>query len=192
MRLPPANDPANDRVNDRVSEGTMTATVNEEETGTGDSAAGTGRIARVIGPVVDIEFPVDTMPEMYNMLKTELELAGETRTLTLEVAQHIGDGMVRAISMQPTDGLVRGAQVRDTGGPISVPVGKATLGHVFNTLGDCLNLEEGEELEVEERWGIHRKAPAFDQLESKTEMFETCLLYTSDAADDLLCVDLGG
>ena len=81
--------------------------------------------------------------------------------------------MVRAISLQPTDGLVRGAQVSDTGGPISVPVGDVTLGHVFNTLGECLNLEEGETLDVKERWGIHRKAPAFDQLESKTQMFET-------------------
>ena len=81
--------------------------------------------------------------------------------------------MVRAISLQPTDGLVRGAQVTDTGEPITVPVGDVTLGHVFNTLGDCLNLEEGETLDVKERWGIHRKAPAFDQLESKTEMFET-------------------
>ena len=81
--------------------------------------------------------------------------------------------MVRAISLQPTDGLVRGAQVTDTGGPITVPVGDATLGHVFNTLGECLNLEEGETLDVKERWGIHRKAPAFDQLESKTQMFET-------------------
>ncbi len=150
----------------------MTATV-EETKETGGSAGGVGRIARVIGPVVDIEFPSDAMPEMYNMLKTELELSGEAKTITLEVSQHIGDGMVRAISMQPTDGLVRGAQVRDTGGPISVPVGNATLGHVFNTLGDCLNLKDGETLEVEERWGIHRKAPAFDQLESKTEMFET-------------------
>ena len=95
-----------------------------------------GRIARVIGPVVDIEFPSDTMPEMYNKLEVDFELAGETRTLPLEVAQHIGDGMVRAISLKPTDGLVRGAQVRDTGGPISVPVGDVTLGRVFNTTGD--------------------------------------------------------
>src|SRR5512141_1517373 len=149
----------------------MTATIDEtEETQT---EGGVGRIARVIGPVVDIEFPADAMPEMYNMLKTELELAGEKRTLTLEVALHIGDGMVRALSLQPTDGLVRGAQVRDTGGPITVPVGDVTKGHVFNTTGDCLNLKEGEQYEVKERWGIHRKAPAFDQLESKTEMFET-------------------
>ena len=81
--------------------------------------------------------------------------------------------MVRAISLQPTDGLVRGAQVRDTGSPITVPVGDVTKGHVFNMLGEPLNLEEGEELDVKERWSIHRKAPAFDQLESKTKMFET-------------------
>jgi F-type H+-transporting ATPase subunit beta len=150
----------------------MTATINETNQAT-SGPGGTGRIARVIGPVVDVEFPSDTMPEIYNKLEVELELAGETRTLSLEVSQHIGDGMVRAISLQPTDGLVRGAQVTDTGEPITVPVGDATLGHVFNTLGECLNLKEGEKLEVNERWGIHRKAPAFDQLESKTQMFET-------------------
>ncbi len=150
----------------------MTATI-EEQKGAGGSAGGVGRIARVIGPVVDIEFPSDSMPEIYNMLKCELELGGEKKTLTLEVAQHIGGGMVRAISMQPTDGLVRGSQVRDTGGPITVPVGNETLGRVFNATGDVLNLKEGERFEVEERWGIHRKAPAFDQLESKTQMFQT-------------------
>ena len=150
----------------------MTATIDEtaEESST---EGGVGRLARVIGPVVDVEFPTDSMPDIYNALHVELELAGETRRLTLEVAQHIGDGMVRAISMQPTDGLVRGAQVKDTGDPIMVPVGDVTKGHVFNAIGDCLNLEEGEELEVKERWGIHRKSPAFDQLESKTEMFQT-------------------
>jgi len=149
----------------------MTATINE--TTTGPTAGGVGRIARVIGPVVDIEFPSDAMPEIYNKLEVQFELAGETITLPLEVAQHIGDGMVRAISLKPTDGLVRGSQVQDTGGPISVPVGDITLGRVFNATGDCLNLGEGETLEVNERWGIHRKAPAFDQLESKTQMFQT-------------------
>src|SRR3982750_793650 len=124
----------------------MTATINETAA---TSAANSGRIARVIGPVVDIEFPTDSMPEMYNLLETELTLAGETKKLSLEVAQHIGEGMVRAISLQPTDGLVRGATVTDTGSPITVPVGDATLGHVFNTLGECLNLKEGEKLEVE-------------------------------------------
>src|ERR1700710_1953912 len=149
----------------------MTATVEEKKNDQGSGS--TGRIARVIGPVVDVEFPTDSMPEMYNKLEVDLKIGDDERVLSLEVAQHIGDGMVRAISLQPTDGLVRGAQVRDTGDTITVPVGDATLGHVFNMLGDCLNLEEGEELDVKERWGIHRKAPAFDQLESKTEMFET-------------------
>src|ERR1700754_4226543 len=149
----------------------MTATAEENRQ---DQAAGSpGRIARVIGPVVDVEFPVDNMPEMYNKLEVDLELLGESRILSLEVALHIGDGMVRAISLQPTDGLVRGAQVTDTGDPITVPVGDVTKGHVFNMLGDCLNLEDGEELDVKERWSIHRKAPACDQLESKTQMFET-------------------
>ncbi|MFM9141548.1 MAG: F0F1 ATP synthase subunit beta, partial [Actinomycetota bacterium] len=90
----------------------------------------TGRVARVIGPVVDIEFPSDSMPSIYNALQIDIEIGGEKRMLTLEVAQHIGDNMVRAISMQPTDGMVRGVEVRDTGAAISVPVGDVTKGHV--------------------------------------------------------------
>jgi F-type H+-transporting ATPase subunit beta len=148
----------------------MTATLDET---TGEQTGAVGRIARVTGPVVDVEFAADSIPDMYNALKVDLELGDTKRTLTLEVAQHIGEGMVRAISMQSTDGLVRGAAVSDTGGPISVPVGDVTKGHVFNAIGEVLNLKDGEKLEVEERWGIHRKAPAFDQLESKTEMFHT-------------------
>ena len=136
-------------------------------------AAGVGRVSRVIGPVVDVEFPSDAMPEIYNALKVEVALGETKRILTLEVAQHLGDNLVRAISMQPTDGMVRGATVTDSGSAISVPVGDITKGHVFNTIGECLNLKDGERLEVTERWPIHRKAPAFDQLESKTEMFET-------------------
>ncbi|MGH8837377.1 MAG: F0F1 ATP synthase subunit beta [Actinomycetes bacterium] len=142
-------------------------------TTTEQTATGTGRVARVIGPVVDVEFSIDAMPEIYNALHVERTLGEDTRTLTLEVAQHIGDNMIRAISMQPTDGLVRGAVVADTGGPISVPVGDVTKGKVFNVLGEPLNLAEGEQLEVTERWPIHRKPPAFDQLEPRTEMFET-------------------
>ena len=139
---------------------------------------GVGRVARVIGPVVDIEFPPDAIPDMYNALTTEIDMTSQGEgegviTLTLEVAQHLGDSLVRAIALKPTDGLVRGARVVDTGGPISVPVGDVTKGHVFNVIGECLNLEEGEVLEVTERWPIHRKPPAFDQLESKTQMFET-------------------
>jgi F-type H+-transporting ATPase subunit beta len=149
----------------------MTATVNDTEQE--QAQGGVGRLARIIGPVVDIEFPPGQIPQMYNLLTTEVTLGEETRLLNLEVAQDIGDSMVRAISLQPTDGLVRGAPVQDTGGPISVPVGDVTLGKVFNATGDCMNLEEGETLQVDERWGIHRQAPPFDQLESKTQMFET-------------------
>ena len=134
---------------------------------------GTGSVVRVIGPVVDVEFPRDAMPDIYNALHVDVTLSERTRTLTLEVAQHLGDNMVRAISMQPTDGLVRGAEVRDTGSPITVPVGEGIKGHVFNVVGECLNLKPGEKLEVNERWPIHRKPPAFADLEPKTEMLET-------------------
>src|SRR5436309_4002944 len=116
----------------------MTAAVEEE------ARTATGRVTRVIGPVVDAEFPRDAMPEIYNALKVDVELAEGTKTLTLEVAQHLGDNMVRAISMQPTDGLVRGAEVKDTGEGISVPVGDITKGHVFNAIGDVLNPKPGE------------------------------------------------
>src|SRR3954453_15776978 len=102
----------------------MTVTLNEETTAGQNGAV--GRIARVIGPVVDIEFPVDAMPAMYNALKVEVTLGDEKQTITLEVAQHIGEGVVRAISMKPTDGMVRGAQVSDTGEPITGPGGDVT------------------------------------------------------------------
>ncbi|MEX3103093.1 MULTISPECIES: F0F1 ATP synthase subunit beta [unclassified Streptomyces] len=142
-------------------------------TTTVETATATGRVARVIGPVVDVEFPVDAMPDIYNALHVEVADPAEDgaqKTLTLEVAQHLGDGLVRTISMQPTDGLVRQAPVTDTGTGISVPVGDFTKGKVFNTLGEVLNTDETYE---GERWSIHRKAPRFDELESKTEMFET-------------------
>ncbi len=141
-------------------------------TATAETTTTTGRIVRVIGPVVDIEFGRGQIPELYNALKTEVELGELSKTLTLEVAQHIGDDMVRAIALQPTDGLVRGAEVLDTGGPITVPVGDVTKGHVFNTLGEPLDVPASE-LDIKERWSIHREPPPFDQLESKTEMFAT-------------------
>ena len=138
---------------------------------------GIGRVARVTGPVVDVEFPVEAMPELFNALTVDVsfgagEEGGGARMLTLEVEQHIGDNLVRTISMQPTDGLVRGADVRDTGGPITVPVGEITKGHVWNTLGEPLDVDKST-LDIKERWGIHRSAPPFDQLESKTEVFST-------------------
>jgi F-type H+-transporting ATPase subunit beta len=151
----------------------MTAVIPETAAGVNPAGGGVGRVSRIIGPVIDVEFPADAMPSMYNLLTVEVELSGETKSLNLEVAQYVGDNMVRAISLQPTDGVVRGSAVQDSGGPITVPVGDVTLGHVFNTTGECLNLKGDEKLEITERWGIHRPAPDFDQLESKTVMFET-------------------
>jgi len=142
------------------------------ETLENETATGTGRVARVIGPVVDVEFPAEAMPEIYYALHVDVTLGDVTRMLTLEVEQHIGDNMVRAISLEPTDGLVRGAEVTSTGAPISVPVGDVTKGHVFNVLGDPLDVPKSS-LNVTERWPIHRQAPPLDQLESKTEMFVT-------------------
>src|SRR6202035_2464673 len=147
----------------------MTATVeNAEATGTS-----TGRVARVIGPVVDVEFPADQMPEIYFALHVDVTPDADTRrTLTLEVEQHIGDNIVRAISMQPTDGLVRGAEVTNTGAPIEVPVGDVTKGHVFNALGESLDVPTSS-LDIQERWPIHRDPPPLDQLEPRTQMFTT-------------------
>ncbi len=147
-------------------------TVTADQTTTEQESTAPGRVARVTGPVVDAEFPDGAIPEIFNALEVDVDFGEGVRTLTLEVALHIGDNMVRAISMQPTDGLVRGAEVRDTGGPISVPVGDVTKGHVFNTLGVPLDVPASS-LDIKERWSIHREAPPFDQLESKTETFET-------------------
>src|SRR5919108_1530271 len=117
-----------------------------------ETKTGVGRVVRVIGPVVDAEFPRDAMPDIFNALKVDVNLAEGAKTLTLEVAQHLGDNMVRAISMQPTDGLVRGAVVTDTGGAIAVPVGEVTKGHVWNVIGETLDVPTAS-LKVEDRWG---------------------------------------
>src|SRR5580698_8485916 len=125
----------------------MTETIESTDTAT-------GRVARVIGPVVDVEFPAEQMPEIFYALHVDIQPSDveEARTLTLEVEQHIGDNVVRAISMQPTDGLVRGAVVTNTGAPLDVPLAS---------------------LDITERWSIHRDPPPLDQLEPKTEMFVT-------------------
>lgn len=138
-----------------------------------------GRVTRIQGSVIDVEFPVGHLPDIYNALTVRLTNTGaheegETaHTITMEVEQHLGDSTVRCVALKPTDGLVRGAIVTDTGGPISVPVGDVTLGHVFDVTGHVLNKKADETIKVTERWPIHRKPPAFDQLESKTQMFET-------------------
>jgi F-type H+-transporting ATPase subunit beta len=149
----------------------MTATA-ENTTSDAGGGGGAGRVARVIGSVVDVEFGSEQMPEIYNALHVDVTVDGVTRTLTLEVEQHIGDNVVRTVSMQLTDGLVRGAEVIDTGGPISVPVGDVAKGHVFNLLGETLDVPTAS-LQVKERWPIHRDPPPFDELEPKTEMFVT-------------------
>jgi len=132
-----------------------------------------GRIVSVTGPVVDVEFPRGSVPDQFNALKVEIEFEQLRKTVTLEVASHLGDNLVRTISLQPQDGLVRGAEVTDTGKPITVPVGDKVKGHVYNALGECLDEPGyGDDLE---RWGIHRNPPSFDQLEGKTEMLETGL-----------------
>jgi F-type H+-transporting ATPase subunit beta len=131
-----------------------------------------GRIIRVTGPVVDVEFPPGDLPEINHALTFERESAGRTVTVTAEVAQHIGDRRVRAVCMAPTDGVMRGTGVVNTGGPISVPVGPGTLGHIYNVLGEPLDVS-ADQIKADTRWSIHRDPPAFDQLESKTEMFET-------------------
>ena len=141
-----------------------------ETVSSGADRAGNGRVVRVIGPVVDIEFPPDAIPAINNAITVERTLEGETRMLTLEVAQHLGEGVVRAVSMQPTDGMVRGTPVYDTGSSISVPVGPKVLGHVFDTLGKAL---DDPDFQGDVFWPIHRTAPPYDELESKTEMFET-------------------
>jgi F-type H+-transporting ATPase subunit beta len=161
--------------------GKKTSTTPAKRSAASRSAAasqGIGRIARVTGPVVDVEFPHDSIPAMYNALKTTITIDGVGNEITLEVALHLGDDIVRAIALNPTDGLVRGQEVRDTGAAISVPVGDVTKGKVFNVIGEVLNADadgkiNGESFEITERWPIHRKPPAFDQLESKTELFET-------------------
>jgi len=131
-----------------------------------------GRVAAIAGPVVDVEFPPDSIPEINSALSMTVELAGEKMEIISEVAQHIGAGRVRAICMKPTDGLRRGTPVRNLGHPITVPVGPGVLGHVFNVIGEPLDTDEVTE-GIKDRWSIHRPSPPFSELEPRSEMFET-------------------
>ena len=135
-----------------------------------------GSVSQVMGPVVDVRFEDGQLPAIYNALTMPV---GE-RTLTVEVAQHIGDNTVRCVAMASTDGLQRGTAVTDTGAAISVPVGRGTLGRIFNVLGEPVdNLPDPE---TEERWDIHRPAPAYDELSTSTEILETGIKVV-----DLIC-----
>ncbi len=128
-----------------------------------------GKVAQVIGTVVDIEFPPEELPALYNAI----EISGDGEKIVLEAQQHVGNNWVRCLAMSPTDGLGRGVEAVDTGAPLSVPVGRATLGRLFNVFGQPLdNLGP---VEAKESWPIHRAAPSFQDQESTTQMLETGL-----------------
>ena len=135
-----------------------------------------GIVVQAIGPVLDIRFPNDAMPQLLNAI----EIEHEGRKLIAEVAQHIGDDVVRCIAMSSTDGLQRGVSATDTGSPITVPVGEACLGRIFNLLGEPV--DNGPTPEGEERWPIHRPAPSYEEQESTTEILETGIKVV-----DLIC-----
>ncbi|GAA2179507.1 F0F1 ATP synthase subunit beta [Brooklawnia cerclae] len=143
--------------------------------GTGTAAAptsGDGRVTRVIGSVVDVEFPSDRIPEIYSALLVDAGVGDARRPITLEVQLQIGDNEVRCIALKPTDGIRRGSPVQDTGSPITVPVGQITKGHVWNVTGEVLNVDPAT-VQVSERWPIHRDPPKFDELQPETQMMET-------------------
>ena len=131
-----------------------------------------GRVVQVIGPVIDVEFPVGSLPEINFMLRLDRTIEGETQTIALEVAQHIGSGVVRTIALKPTDGVQRGQEVVNTGAPIKVPVGAGVLGHVYNALGEPLDTT-ADQINASDYWPIHRASPKFEDLEPKAEIFET-------------------
>ncbi|MBO5221945.1 MAG: F0F1 ATP synthase subunit beta [Clostridia bacterium] len=135
-----------------------------------------GKVSQVMGPVVDVRFKEGELPPIYNALTVPIG----TKTLTVEVAQHIGDNTARCIAMSSTDGLMRGSDVTDTGKAISVPVGRETLGRIFNVLGDVV--DNGPAPEASERWDIHRPAPEYDELATSTEILETGIKVI-----DLIC-----
>ncbi|MDA8045315.1 MAG: F0F1 ATP synthase subunit beta [Actinomycetota bacterium] len=146
----------------------MTAVESSQTTG---GTAAEGRVVAIAGPVIDVEFPPGNLPEINFAVELEIETADGRQKIMAEVAQQIGEGRVRCICMKPTDGLKRGTVVRSTGRGISVPVGDAVLGHVFNVIGEPL--DKGEVGEPDDVWEIHRPSPAFDALEPKAQMFET-------------------
>jgi F-type H+/Na+-transporting ATPase subunit beta len=130
-----------------------------------------GKVSQVIGSTFDAEFPPAKLPEIYNALRVETEIKGVKVKVTGEVQQHLGGGRVRCVALGGTDGMVRGMDVVDTGQPVSVPVGKETLGRVFNLLGE--EIDGRGPVNAPERWPIHRSPPKLDDLSSKTELFET-------------------
>ncbi len=141
-------------------------------TETNPTALKDGRVVAIAGPVIDVEFPRGSLPELNSAIEFDIQLESDTVTVLAEVAQQLGNSRVRAICMKPTDGLVRGAPVRNLGHGIQVPVGEKVLGHIWNVWGDPLD-EAPEGFAEMERWEIHRDAPDFDALEPSARMFET-------------------
>ena len=135
------------------------------------TATSVGHVTQIIGSTFDAEFPEDALPNIYNALKLESTAKGVEIKVTGEVQQHLGGGRVRCVALGSTDGMVRGMEVVDTGAPLSVPVGKETLGRVFSLLGDPI--DGRGDVNTDESWPIHRHAPALEELSSKTELFET-------------------
>ncbi|MFZ9394335.1 MAG: F0F1 ATP synthase subunit beta, partial [Ilumatobacteraceae bacterium] len=131
-----------------------------------------GRVVAIAGPVIDVEFPRGSLPELNSALEFTVMVDGKPNRILAEVAQQLGDSRVRAVCLKPTDGLQRGTAVRNTGHGIQVPVGNKTLGHVWNVWGEVLDGNEADFAGIE-RWDIHRPAPAFDTLEPSKRMFET-------------------
>ena len=133
----------------------------------------TGKIVQIIGPVVDVQFPEGQLPEIYTALRVKVERTelGVPIDVTLEVEQHLGEGRVRCVALEPTDGMVRGMEAIDSGAPISVPVGKQTLGRVLNVLGRPV--DEMGPVNADTTWPIHRDAPSFEEQSTEIEMFET-------------------
>ncbi|MCU1380525.1 MAG: synthase beta chain [Acidimicrobiales bacterium] len=146
-------------------------TMTESAAATGGKELKDGRVVAIAGPVVDVEFPPDSLPEINHAVEMTISIEGDEVLVMAEVAQQIGDNRVRVICLKPTDGLVRGTVVRNLGHGIQVPVGDVVLGHVFNVTGQPLDVESIGE--VKERWDIHRPPPDFDTLEPNALMFET-------------------
>ncbi len=154
---------------------TITQTSGTDTPGTDTSAterSKDGRVVGIAGPVIDVEFPRGALPELNSAVEFSIELDGETITVLAEVAQQLGDGRVRAVCMKPTDGLVRGAAVRNLGHGIQVPVGEKVLGHIWNVWGQPLD-DAPDGFDQMERWDIHRDAPDFDALEPSARVFPT-------------------
>ena len=147
----------------------MTITENADRS---DGRGADGRVVGIAGPVIDVEFPRGSLPELNSAIEFDIEVEGKTHSVLAEVAQQLGEGRVRAVCMRPTDGLRRGTPVRDTGGGLTVPVGERVLGHVWNVWGDPLDADAADFADME-RWEIHRDAPDFDALEPSARMFET-------------------